>query len=100
MKKIFRVKSEVWLYAAEKAAWHFASVPKKESKIIKDTFGKNAKGWGSIPVKVTIGKTAWRTSVFPDKKSETYILPIKAVVRMKESIQKGKTVTMTLEVML
>ncbi len=27
----------------------------------------------SIPVRVTVGKTTWETSIFPDKKSQTYL---------------------------
>lgn len=67
------------------AGWHFASVPKKQSEEIK----KNEtvkRGWGSIPVQVTVGKTSWKTSIFPDKRSGSYLLPIKAEVRRKEHI--------------
>ena len=44
------------------------------------------RGWGSVRVKVTLGKTKWDTSIFPDKKSGTYLLPIKAEVRIKEHV--------------
>lgn len=66
--------------------WHFVSLTKKQSEEIKKSFGKNVKGWGSIPVEVKTGKTTWETSIFPDKKSGTYLLPIKAKVRKIEDI--------------
>lgn len=83
--------SKVWLYPGA-AAWHFISVPKKESAEIKSTHGSRSKGFGSIPVRVTIGTTTWKTSLFPDKQSGTYLLPLKAQVRKKEGIEEGDNV--------
>ena len=87
---IFKFRAKVWIYPGMKGAWHFASVPKKESVEIKKIFGALAGGWGSLPVDVTIGKTRWKTSIFPDKKSKTYILPLKSGVRKKEKICEGE----------
>ncbi len=96
-KRLYNIKTEVWLYPSEAAAWHFVSVPKKESEEIKNNFGKQRRGWGSIPVTVTMGKTAWETSIFPDKKSGTYILPLKSAVRKAERVSKGDIVRLTLQ---
>ena len=95
--KKFKLKSEVLLYPGM-AGWHFASVPKKESAEIKKIFGALAGGWGSLPVDVTIGKTRWKTSIFPDKKTGTYLLPLKADVRKKESIFAGDTIGFSIEI--
>jgi hypothetical protein len=76
--------------------WHFVSVPKKESLDIKKTFGAPRRGWGSIPVTVTIGKTKWKTSIFPDKQSGTYLLPLKAEIRRKEQIFSEDNITFSL----
>jgi hypothetical protein len=98
MKKYKKqIKSKVWLYGGA-SAWHFITVPKKESEEIKETFGKSARGWGSIPVKVTLGKTTWKTSIFPDKKSGTYLLPLKAEIRKKEEILADDNVKFILEI--
>lgn len=78
---------------SEMNGWRFLVVPKKEGKEIKDKSGKWANGWGSIPIKVTIGKTQWKTSLFPDKKSGTYLLPLKVAVRKKEGIFDNDTVS-------
>lgn len=80
------------------AAWRFLGLPTKEAKEIKENYGKSAKGWGSLPVTVTIGKTTWDTSIFPDKKSGTYLLPLKGQVRKAEDIGDTDTVTFTLRV--
>ncbi len=89
---MYKFTSTIWLYTAETAAWHFATVPKKESDLIKSLFGKKSKGWGSLPVEVTIGKTRWQTSIFRDSKIRAYILPIKALVRKQEKIREGDRV--------
>lgn len=78
------------------SGWRFLVLPKREAEEIKNKYGKSAKGWGSLPVRVTIGKTAWETSIFPDKKSGTYILPLKAQVRRVESISDTDIVSFSL----
>ena len=87
----FKMKSKVWVYPGM-AAWRFLSLPKKQSAQIKKVFGGLARGWGSLPVKVTVGTTRWETSIFPDKKSGSYLLPLKAEVRKKEGIKDGNNV--------
>ncbi|MBI3231885.1 MAG: DUF1905 domain-containing protein [Candidatus Doudnabacteria bacterium] len=93
----FKIKSKVWVYPGM-AAWRFLSLPKKQSNQINKLFGELKRGWGSLPVKVTIGKTSWKTSIFPDRKSGAYLLPLKAEVREKEAIKPGDMVPFTLEI--
>ena len=97
-RSTYRVKGKVWLYPGDMAAWHFVNVDKKISETIKATRGKHARGFGSIPVRVTIGKTSWDTSIFPDKQSGTYLLPLKASVRRAEEVSAGDTITFTLAI--
>jgi hypothetical protein len=97
VSKKYKLKSEVWLYPGM-AGWHFISVSKKEAGEIKKKFGAKKRGWGSLPVVVTLGKTTWKTSIFPDKRSETYLLPLKAEVRIKEEIISGDKVTFSLDI--
>lgn len=94
-KRIYKLESKVFLYPGM-AGWHFLTVPKKESTEIKENFGKNAKGWGSLPVLITLGKTSWETSIFPDKKSGSYLLPLKAAVRKKEDVMSDDIVQFTI----
>jgi len=80
------------------AGWHFVTLPKKQSELIKSRFGALKRGWGSLPVLVTIGKTSWKTAVFPDRKAGDYLLPLKADVRKKEKISSGDTITFHVEI--
>lgn len=91
----YQLRSKVIPYPGMNA-WRFLALPKKEAAQIKEKHGKRAKGWGSLPVRVTIGETSWDTSIFPDKKSGTYVLPLKAAVRKKEAITDQDTVSFAL----
>ncbi len=94
----YKLQGKVTLYEGSKAVWHFLVLPKKESAAISHFFGSLKRGWGSLPVLVTIGKTSWKTSIFPDRKAGAYILPLKAEVREKEKIRPGDTIRFRIEV--
>jgi len=97
LKKSFKIRAEIWLYSGDSGAWYFVTLPKKESAEIKKSFGDILKkGWGSVPVMVKLGKSIWKTSIFPDKKRGAYILPIKAAVRKREKIEEGNIITLSI----
>lgn len=94
----YKIKSKVVVWAHEAGAWHFVAVDKVTSATIKERYGISRRGFGSIPVSVTLGKTAWKTSIFPDAKSGTYLLPLNAKVRKSEEVMADDEVTFTIEV--
>ncbi|MEK7636234.1 MAG: DUF1905 domain-containing protein [Patescibacteria group bacterium] len=94
----YKIRAKVWLYSSEKSAWHFITLSKKQSAEIMARFGLMKRGWGSLPVVVTMGETIWKTSIFPDKKAQAYLLPLKAEVRKKEGIVPGKTISFSIEI--
>lgn len=96
MVKSYTIQAKVWLYPG-KAAWHFVTIPPETSEDIDEFFSHVKRGWGSLPVTVTAGKTQWKTSIFPDKKSNSYLLPIKGEVRKQEGIQEGKSISFSIE---
>ena len=98
MGKVYKVKAKVWLWPGGEGAWHFANVDKKLSEEIKERHESHKTGFGSLRVTVTMGKTKWKTSIFPDKRSGTYLLPLKASVRHAEGISEGDTITFTLKI--
>ncbi len=93
----YKFRAKVWLYPGM-AGWHFISVPLKQSRQIKTLFGGVAHGWGSLPVRVQIGKTTWDTSIFPDNKTKAYLLPLKAKVRKVEGIAAGDMVDCSIDI--
>ena len=96
-KAEYHVRAKVWRYPGA-AGWHFANLSRRQSAEIRVRFGPEARGFGSIPVTVRIGRTAWRTSLFPDRKSGTYLVAIKADVRKKEGIAADDTVSAVVHV--
>ena len=85
----------IWFWRGP-APWYFVTVPAKQSRDLKAVSGIVTYGWGMIPVNVRIGKTGWRTSLFP--KDGRYIVPIKANVRRAENLEEGDKVTVRLGV--
>lgn len=93
----FKVQTRVWLYPG-KAGWYFVTIPKDISDDVDSQFGDLKRGWGSLRVTATIGETSWDTSIFPDKKTGEYLLPVKAAVRKKENIGMDDKVTLFIEI--
>ena len=87
--------SPCWLYAG-KGAWYFVTLPPDSAAEIsyfsKTLNGGKRTGWGSVRVTVQVGETVWQTSLFPDSKNKSYVLPIKAAVRKAEKIIEDQTV--------
>lgn len=97
VEKTYKVSAVVWLYPGM-AGWHFVTLPKKTKENIDFFFSHVKRGWGSLPVLVTLGKTTWKTSIFPDKESGSYILPLKAEIRKKEAINEGDDIKFSLKI--
>jgi hypothetical protein len=97
LKADYQIRANVWLYPGM-AGWHFVTLPKKQSAEIKSRFGMFRRGWGSLPIVATIGKTSWKTSIFPDRKSGAYLLPVKADVRKRENVVMGSRVLLRVQI--
>ena len=81
------------------ASWHFLSVPEPIADDLEAEFGHRAAGFGSLRVEVTIGSSTWQTSLFPDSKRSTYVLPLKKAVRTAEGLSAGSTAQVELVVL-
>jgi hypothetical protein len=86
---------EVWFWRGP-APWHFVTVPEPECVELKAASALVTYGWGMIPVLARIGKTSWKTSLFP--KEGRYIVPLNVAVRKAEGLDVGDTVTIRLVV--
>ena len=86
----YEFDADLWRWDARKTdGWTFVSLPTDLADEINDVAGPISRGFGSLRVDVTIGTTAWRTSIFPDSRRGTYVLPLKRAVRTAEDIQVG-----------
>lgn len=93
-----RFDTELWRYQGD-AAWFFVTVPQDVSDAIRDEVTQPPRGFGSVRVQATIGATTWTTSVFPQAKEGTFVLPVKKAVRTAEGIDEGDRFPVALTVL-
>jgi hypothetical protein len=93
---------KVWIWQARSGdkpmRWFFVSIegePAAEIKLL--SLGLTA-GFGSLPVRATIGLTTWRTSIFPQRETGGWLLPLKADVRKREELQEGSEIEVSVAI--
>lgn len=91
----FEFSALLWLYGG-KATWHFLTLPFDVTDQIDEVTKESTRGFGSVRVQATIGATTWATSIFPDNKRKSFILPVKAAVRKAEGLADGDACRVTL----
>jgi hypothetical protein len=104
--KKFKFKSKVIVWAPNgytkgdnSGAWRFARVPENVSAKIKELqTGHLRRGWGAVYVKAKIKRSEWQTSIFPDRYSGTYLLPLKKEIRYEENLYDGIDINVSIEV--
>lgn len=95
---IYLFDAELWLWDARQSdSWTFASLPEDASDEIRELAGTVPRGFGAVRVKVTLGGSTWRTSIFPDAKAGVYVLPLKRSIRTAEGVEAGDTATIRVE---
>jgi len=70
--------------------WYFVALPSALSDDIRET-QIYRRGFGGVRVEVSIGRSVWRTSIFPQA-GGVYVLPLKKAVRDAEAIEPGASV--------
>jgi Domain of unknown function (DUF1905) len=91
----FSFKGRVWEWRGP-APYHFVSIPAKHVDAINDIAPAITYGWGMIPVQVRLGRTCWRTSLYP--KDGGYVLPLRDSVRSREHVELGDIVSIELTI--
>ena len=94
MSTDFTFTAQVWLWKGD-SSWHFISLPEDAADEIEDLTHGMTGGFGSVPVEVQAQDVVWHTSLFPDRKSGTYLLPLKKQVRQKLGCEAGSSLTLT-----
>lgn len=82
-------------------SWVFLTVPPEIADEIIDeveSFEIPVKGFGSVKVQVEIGDSVWSTSLFPDAKAGSYVLPVKRKIRQQESLTVGDAAVVALTI--
>ena len=86
---------EMWFWRGP-SPYHFVTVPDEESAALESAAPLVSYGWGMIPVMAHIGKTEWKTSLFP--KDGGYVVPVKDWVRKAEDLELDDVVEVRLTV--
>ncbi|QBX57191.1 DUF1905 domain-containing protein [Nocardioides seonyuensis] len=83
-------------------AWFFVTLTEEATAAVRE-HPVPPRGFGSVKVEVTLtseaGETTWRTSVFPDKQSGRFLLPVKAAVRKAHDVDEGDSLDLALVVL-
>ncbi|WP_375188695.1 DUF1905 domain-containing protein [Sphingobium yanoikuyae] len=85
----------IWLWRGEGKDGQpsFLTIDGYLAEAIRVASSGHSAAWGSVYVEAAISKTCWRTSVFPSKARQGYMLPIKASVRKAEKLAEGDLIT-------
>lgn len=87
-----------WRSSGTGSGWHFLTIDGQTAAEIRYAALGRTGGFGSIKVEVRIGRTRWSTSIFPQRESGGFILPVKAAVRKSEGIGEGDLVRVELRI--
>jgi hypothetical protein len=94
----FVFDAELWEWDARRTeSWTFVSLPAGASEEIRELAAGPRRGFGAVRVRVRVGTTSWRTSIFPDSGRGGYVLPVKRAVRKAEGLEIGDTLTVSVE---
>ena len=99
MSASYDFTADLWRHHGE-AAWYFVTLPHDVADDIEARQEDGPRrGFGSVRVEVTLGATTWRTSVFPDTKVQSYVLPVKAAVRKAAGVDDGAELALRLRLL-
>ncbi|MGJ5641071.1 DUF1905 domain-containing protein [Formosa sp. S-31] len=82
----YEFKSTLWKHDGT-GGWYFVSLPKPISKEIREHLKWQEEGWGRLKIIAGLGGVVWDTAIWFDTKRNTYLLPVKAEIRKKLSLQ-------------
>ena len=90
-----RFTATLWEYQGE-SPWVFATLPNEVAGEIESRVPEKG-GFGSVKVEVTLGNSVWRTSLFPDRESGSFVLPVKKEIREAEGVGIGDEAEVNLD---
>ena len=97
MAQTCRFTADLWQWQAQ-GGWFFVTLTREASAVVRER-PRPPRGFGSVRVRATIGGSSWETSVFPDSRSGSFLLPVKKEVRASEDVGEGDPVDLRLEIL-
>lgn len=104
MSDTLTYRGQIARWQGEKATYHHLSIDGEAAeaitmheRLLRLELG-GRRGFGSVKVMATIGETRWKTSVFPSKTGEWWLLVGKKVLKA-EDLVAGDEAALTLELL-
>jgi Domain of unknown function (DUF1905) len=94
----YNFSSELFVWSGGQTNWYFIRMPVTQSKELREQMDGLTNGFGSIRVEATIEESTWRTSVFPESTTGSYMLPVKKQIRKAAEIEEGDPVEVSLTI--
>ena len=85
----------MWKHSSP-GGWCFVSIPKNLSREIRANLKWQEEGWGRMKAFACMGELTWETAIWFDTKLDTYLLPIKAEIRNKNSLKINQNIEMAI----
>lgn len=79
------------------ASYYFCLLPEEMAQEITELTNGIRRGFGSVRVDVRCGDSIWRSSIFKDSASSSYLLLLKKAIRVAEGLTEGSQVKIQIE---
>lgn len=84
----YKFNETIWQHSSQ-GGWYFITLPVDISGEIRENLKWQEEGWGRMRAIAKIGTTEWETAIWFDGKINSYLLPVKGNVRLKEKLKAG-----------
>lgn len=91
----YTFSAQIWKHPSP-GGWHFISLPQEIALEIRELMGYREEGWGRLAATAHIRGQLWETAIWYDTQKGTYLLPVKSVIRRRESLKAGQIVEVTI----
>jgi hypothetical protein len=95
-------EAELWAWQGP-AQWVFLTLPDAHADPVRLAsflaFAGPKRGWKLVRVEAMSGGISWQTSLFPDRQSGSYLLPVKAAIRRSLGVSAGDRLVVTLRLL-
>lgn len=91
----YNFEAELWRHKGS-AGWYFVTLPEELSAEIRLHNQHLEEGWGRLKAKAQLGSSEWHTAIWYDTRQQSYLLPVKASIRLKEKLQSGDNVSVSI----
>ena len=90
--KIYTINEKLWRWPGA-GGWHFVTIDKRIYTEIRASFGK-----GMAPITVTLKGHTFDATLFPETKTETYLLAIRKNIRRELDLFDGDSLSLTFSI--